>query len=247
MKIQIMGVLRMKMIKLNKAFNYTPTENKGIFYYLAQLQDIDLPWGELAITSQLDYYYHLNHSGGKNVSPLIDSFLYEDEIPPENLSDIASIIYSLFGQTWERLWGVYVAEYNPINNYDMTESEGEARHIGYGRTDTRTDNLTETDTPGVSVTESESIYGFNSESASPSNTKQTTQTGHNTIANTGTQANVASGADDITVNRTLTRSGNIGVTTSQQMIQSEIELWQWNFFKNVIFPNIDGVLTISIY
>lgn len=40
--------------------------------------------------------------------------------------------------------------------------------------------------------------------------------------------------------------GNIGVTTSQQMIQSERELWMWDFF-NQVFQDVDSVLTIDIY
>lgn len=46
--------------------------------------------------------------------------------------------------------------------------------------------------------------------------------------------------------RTLTRHGNIGVTTSQQMLNSEIELWQWDFFSGV-FKDIDKILTIQTY
>jgi len=44
----------------------------------------------------------------------------------------------------------------------------------------------------------------------------------------------------------LTRSGNIGVTTSQQMLTSEIELRQWLFFESVM-NDIDRLLTLSIY
>ena len=48
-------------------------------------------------------------------------------------------------------------------------------------------------------------------------------------------------------NTELERSGNIGVTTSQQMIQSERDLWLWNFFYKVVFPDVDKVLTLAIY
>lgn len=44
----------------------------------------------------------------------------------------------------------------------------------------------------------------------------------------------------------LTRSGNIGVTTSQQMIESEIELRKQNFF-DLIYKDLDKVLTLMIY
>lgn len=46
--------------------------------------------------------------------------------------------------------------------------------------------------------------------------------------------------------RELTRSGNIGVTTSQQMIQSERNLWLWSFFDEV-FADIDSLLVLPIY
>lgn len=60
-----------------------------------------------------------------------------------------------------------------------------------------------------------------------------TQYGH-TITDAGTESHI------------LTRSGNIGVTTSQQMLESSLELWKWNFFYDV-FKDIDSVFTISTY
>lgn len=56
------------------------------------------------------------------------------------------------------------------------------------------------------------------------------------------------GSDVLTVQneRILTRSGNIGVTTSQQMLQSEIELRKWLYYQSV-FNDIDTILTLSIY
>lgn len=48
--------------------------------------------------------------------------------------------------------------------------------------------------------------------------------------------------------RELTRSGNIGVTTSQQMIQSEIELRQdLNNFYNIIYDDVDSILCNNLY
>lgn len=63
-----------------------------------------------------------------------------------------------------------------------------------------------------------------------------TETGH-----TGTYE------DKTTYNSTLIRSGNIGVTTSQQMIEQEINLWKWNYFRDVVFPDVAKALTISLY
>ena len=64
---------------------------------------------------------------------------------------------------------------------------------------------------------------------------------------TGTQTIVNSGIDSESHEYDLTRKGNIGVTTSQQMIESERNLWIWNFFKDAVFPDIDTILTLKIY
>ena len=65
----------------------------------------------------------------------------------------------------------------------------------------------------------------------------TDQTTHNTTDD-------FDGQKDTT--RELTRSGNIGVTTSQMMAESEIRLRQWLFYQEV-FKDIDNILTLSIY
>lgn len=56
----------------------------------------------------------------------------------------------------------------------------------------------------------------------------------------GTQTTTHQGEDVIDT------TGNIGVTTSQQMLESEIALWKWNFLES-IFNNLDSVLTLAIY
>ena len=45
---------------------------------------------------------------------------------------------------------------------------------------------------------------------------------------------------------TLTRTGNIGVTTSQQMLESELSLRKYDFYKN-IYEDIDSLLTLKVY
>lgn len=44
---------------------------------------------------------------------------------------------------------------------------------------------------------------------------------------------------------TLTRFGNIGVTTSQRMIESERQLWYWSFYEKV-FSDLDKIITKCI-
>ena len=45
----------------------------------------------------------------------------------------------------------------------------------------------------------------------------------------------------------MMQKGNIGVTTSQKMISAEHELWLWNFFREIVFPDLDKVCTLQVY
>lgn len=49
-----------------------------------------------------------------------------------------------------------------------------------------------------------------------------------------------------TITHETHRHGNIGVTTNQQMLSAERDLWKW-YFYTYIFSDIDKFLTISVY
>lgn len=178
-------------------------------------------------------------------------------------------------------------EYNPIENYNMTESESGSMDKGqqvdttlHGhqlqRTHANSDTLTLATTDGKqtsatisgssgstegarSDSTTKSVYGYNSATAVPSEsdsfskgsqensaTSSSTSSGSETLQRTGTEAtshtgtitDANSGTDTMTSGtrkdthaRSLTRSGNIGVTTAQQMIESEREVANFSFLK----------------
>ena len=67
-----------------------------------------------------------------------------------------------------------------------------------------------------------------------------------TISDSGTNNNQENGTESITV--TTNKGGNLGVTTTQQMLTSELEFRaMYNFFNNLVYKNIDEVLTIKVY
>lgn len=149
--------------------------------------------------------------------------------------------------------------------YDLTETESgtdTTTHTGTdttlhtgtdttAHTGTDTTMHTGTDTTRRTGTDTETHTGTDTETHTGTDT--TTHTGtsgityNTTDANTGTQTDTESGRNTKTRNYTLTRRGNIGVTTSQQMLQSERELWTWNFFRDIVFPDLDRILTIPVY
>ena len=108
-------------------------------------------------------------------------------------------------------------------------------------------DTTQEETPDITVENDNAVYGFNSSQAVPTGEQSQGTTGTNTITNTGTVTDADSGEDTQTRNYRLTRTGNIGVTTSQQMLESERKLWLWNFFRDIVFPDVDRILTLRIY
>lgn len=210
------------------------TATDGIFKYL---QELDVPWQELNISDVLDSEYLYNIAFSRFTSPIVRNLAGDnEELTTEDKEQLADIIFSMFSLRWSKLWATMQYEYNPIENYSMTEQmTNDETSIVYGRIDTlaQVKNTTDTDT--------NEVQGFDSSQYKPSDRYTSAHTG------TDTDTNTQSGEDTHTRNYTLTRSGNIGVTTSQQMIESERILWNWLFFYDVVFPDINRVLTLSVY
>lgn len=245
----------------------------GIF---STLQTFPVPWKNENISDALDLEYHGNVSGEKIISPLVEKICSGETLIDAEKTMLTLSILAVCGVNWGKQWKTLAFEYNPIENYSMTEKMSNDETINaYGKTRTRTDNFThtktgtetrtpdliDTTTPNLTTTSDNSVYGFNSNAAVPTGEQTQSSTGTNTNtrtgtdkqeynttdADTGTQNETDGGQDTQTRNYTLTRSGNIGVTTSQQMVESERSLWMWNFFRDVVFPDIDRVLTIQVY
>ena len=220
----------MEPIRLEEVWN--PADEDGVFSRLAA-DEYDVPWAEDDIAILLDVEYYLNVSGEKIISPLVRKLLDDDgTLSDGNKEGIVGIIYALKAPYWAKQWATLSTQYNPIENYSMTETMTDDETVSeYGRVHTREDNLKDESKTAV--------YGFNSSDPSDTGAGETTRTGVVTDRD--------SGEDTHTRNYGLTRSGNIGVTTSQQMLQSERDLWKWNFFRDVVFPDLDEILTLRVY
>ena len=82
------------------------------------------------------------------------------------------------------------------------------------------------------------VYGFNSDTPVGDNETEVNTTGDKD-KNETTSKTTRKGS------KTLTREGNIGVTTSMQMLTQEIEGRQYDFWENV-FADIDRLLCFMI-
>ena len=131
---------------------------------------------------------------------------------------------------------------------EETEAEDTTNTGTVGNVSTLTGSGSRNNTEETDATIDKSVYGFDSAQASPSES----ETDHSETTATETSTESQSGSNTRTDNlagtrdRTLTRSGNIGLMTSQQMLQSELAIRTYDFYKSV-YDDIDHILTIPVY
>lgn len=151
--------------------------------------------------------------------------LYPD---PDFMKEAISVWSLAMLDSWQHMADALYKAYEPLENYD--------RHEEWTDEGTRTDNLTEKNNGGMtgsgSVSETTggnittSKKGYNSggwvagekqdSTGSVSNTTTDSTTTNNTRTNTGTVGNKGEHKGRI--------HGNVGVTTAQEMLESEIKL-----------------------
>lgn len=196
----------------------------AIFEVLGRLKD--LPWKGKYSDILVDTDY-ISSYGTRIISPLVNDLLNENEELTEQAKEkLANIIYARFGVNWQKLFDTMSLQYNPIENYSMVETE-QATGQANGTNEQETKQESEL---------ANGRYGFNSGTSNPTETSKAS--GNNKTKGTNSLNN--------STDRTLTRSGNIGVTTSQQMITSERDVWLYDYFK-VIFSQVNLLLTIPYY
>ena len=167
-----------------------------------------------------------------------------------NELNIANYLFKLYGPKWDAMYDVLTAEYNPLENYSMHEVEHTddvKDESSTGTVDTTNSSSSQETSETNSLTQ-DTVYAFNSEDAS-SDKDSDTGTGSN--ASSSASSTVDSDTTDTyttdnDLDRELTRAGNIGVTTSQMMIEQELKVRQ-NIVLNTIKDDITYVMTIPYY
>ena len=235
-------------IKLSKVFPLTDAvmNDLAIFSYLAQTDGGTPPEPVFTLISDfinqdnyvlLDTDYEVGFSGDKIISPLLEKILVQslsdlgysiEDFMDDSFNDYSSLIplilmnYGIGNILYQR-FGV---KWKKI--YDSLVASVYNPINNYDMEETRTPNLS----TGVTANaESKTgVFGFNGTSAKDSATNDGNSSSTTTL--TGTD--------------TLTRKGNIGVTTTQQMITQELELRKHDFYR-MIYMDIDSILCLKIY
>lgn len=131
---------------------------------------------------------------------------------PETMKFMIGLWSSRELPIWTRFYAATQAEYDPIENYNRSETWTDSLEEETSATTGGTSSQT------TSETNTRQVAGFNSEAFT--NESKNTDSGSNSITNSET----GSGSRENTVTHTGSVSGNIGVTTSQQMLEQELAL-----------------------
>lgn len=204
-----------------------------------------------------------------SVSPLIADWLNSTDKPIVNLNELDNYIYLCLGESQvlksnennvlnnirtiinannyrlSKLWDSVNFEYNPIDNYDRTETQTHNEKIV-------TDNRTTTNNVGArsqtttngsftdTTTNENKTTAFDTEDYAKGTDKDTTTYNKGTSTDTST---VNATTDTIMQNGyednssggyTLRARGNIGTMSTQNMIIQEREVVNYNFFDELI-------------
>lgn len=140
--------------------------------------------------------------------------------------------------SWQKLYNASMFVYDPIVNYDRNETSTitETRDLS-SVTDndgTTTGNGSTKNSGKITTTEYRS--GFNSNSPVISDKEETAPEDETTTTNSATTKNKVTTGDTGTVitENTVKVKGNIGVTTSQKMIQEERELSMFHLVDHIV-------------
>lgn len=192
------------------------------------------------LTSDEMLEYFLEKYGERDFYKMFDN---ENNANNTNAVQQASAYIALYGKShkyeYDKLVDTLSLEYNPIENYSMTEK---------GK-DTRTPDITQTNkgkntnTTGLDTAITTGKTTFDKSDSFINDTKTT-----NTGTNTDTQdinTTVTTAGNEKTEHE-LTRRGNIGVTTSQQMIESERKLASFSVV-DIFVKAIADIILIGVY
>lgn len=177
----------------------------------------------------------LNHT---TLDPLLLAETAELEIlypDPEIMAYVIKAWADARGPAWERMLAALDATYNPIHNYDRTESWNEGKEAASGRSGSRANQGTS------SASVARNVAGYNSSTANVprgADSSSGTTGSNEQWTEQGTNAETGS--------RTGHIAGNIGVTKTQEMIRDEIELRRMDIYQ-IIVAEFKGRFCLGVY
>ena len=205
-----------------------------------------------------------NEQGEREVDNAIINSVFSQAFLNDRYTYLSILLYR-YQYKWSKLIdNVYAQTYNPLENYDRQEdtslsyegSENVTRNVDSDRKTKGTTADTRNDTSSANSSSQKNVFAFDSAEASPSDSDSgtTTATGtgtsNSTVDNSDTEKRTETEGHSFTNRKNVTASrihGNVGVTTSQQMLESEVILRNKYDFFNTVYEDIANTLLKPIY
>lgn len=248
----------------------------GIFYFMSKSNKFTDLFTRLGMTSEqeihsmdLDYVY--NHSGLKTLSILMNNIIsqytiddnsnyvtdpdgnritFKQMVDSINTEMVNIIIYNKFYDKWSKLVDTLSYDYDALSPYQMEiEENGSATNVRNVSDSNSYENTADnTDTSNEDLQQNSNRYGFDSEDAVPTdvNTNKNTTTTTGNTTGKGSASRTSSEDNKELTGRNITRKGNIGNRSMQELIEQQRELLRYQIF-DVIYEDLDSVLTRSRY
>nr|DAL18736.1 MAG TPA_asm: Portal protein, Proximal tail tube, phi29, mature virion, VIRUS.3A [Caudoviricetes sp.] len=219
----------------------------------------------LTLNSMLDYYGNTFDNivipDGADKEVLIDTirdYCGDNECryyEPVKLKKMVEVFFKMYQYKYERLWLSTQQEYEMIENYDRKEEtteniKGDTTRSNKGSAETTTDTTSIADrTKNSSNINSVSAYNAQDFSNKDKAVLESSESDTDTNNMRSNASGTSEDKENENRNRTVsTRAhGNIGVTTSQQMIRSEREdVANFSWYYTVAM-DFEDAITISVY
>lgn len=144
-------------------------------------------------------------------------------------------------KTWEELYKTTIQDYNPIYNYDRTEETTDTRSGTRTLSEDTSSNTKQNGDTSVTDTSSD-----NSEHTTSADNSDTYEPGYKDVSSRqDTQASESSNRVDVTGDRAVDETtgetyshkmrafGNVGVTTTQEMLSAQRTLVRYNVYDEI--------------
>lgn len=216
-----MNAMNKKRVRLADTSDWFASTN-GIIQTLTD--NFNVPWKVLipdATDLDLDYY---SRSGGKYVSPLVSRLSNDEgEISTENMLRLATVIYNRYSLGWNRLWSALNLEYNPLHNYDGTETftEVDENEVSKESSSTVISDGTNTGTVGLSESNTGTVQNSGSDTGTVRVVSNNTGTVTTDTENTGTVGTQ-------NTNNSTTAGTNANTGTVQNAGTSDADVYGFN-------------------
>ena len=154
-------------------------------------------------------------------------------------------------RAWDRYYKAISTTYDPLDNYDRTETEtvnesgNDGRETGY--TSSSADEEANTRTPNLTSTNETSAYNVTTYQPKDRNTQGGTEGFAGSRNNSTSSDTETSGNYQRAIGRSIRSRGNIGVTSSQDMLNQELDVTERLDIYAVITQDFKREFCLLVY